>query len=60
MENIISKHLAFAVEFNVKPEANDPNTFLIYESWAEPTVETFVENQLKGNRYRDEYETEKF
>jgi len=82
----MSNHLAFTVEFNVKPEAKeeflaslndvienmakedtfvstylhqdakDPNTFLIYERWSEPTFESFVENQLKGKRYRDEYE----
>lgn len=37
-------------------DANEPNTFLIYERWAEPTFEAFVENQLKGKAYRDEYE----
>lgn len=37
-------------------DANDPNTFLIYERWAEPSFESFVENQLKGKAYRDEYE----
>lgn len=37
-------------------DAHDPNTYLIYERWAEPTFEAFVENQLKGKHYRDEYE----
>lgn len=38
-------------------DANNPNKFVIYERWSEPTFEAFVENQLKGKRYRDEYET---
>lgn len=37
-------------------DANNPNKFVIYERWSEPTFEAFVENQLKGKRYRDEYE----
>ncbi len=38
-------------------DASDPNKFLIYERWAEPSFEAFVEHHLKGKRYRDEYES---
>ncbi len=38
-------------------DATDPNRFLIYERWSEPSFEAFVENQLRGKRYRDEYES---
>lgn len=37
-------------------DSNDPNKFVIYERWSEPSFEAFVENQLKGKRYRDDYE----
>ncbi len=37
--------------------SSDPIKFLIYERWAEPSFEAFVEHQLKGKRYRDEYES---
>ncbi len=38
-------------------DANDPNRFMIYERWSEPSFEAFVDNQLKGKRYRDDYES---
>jgi quinol monooxygenase YgiN len=37
-------------------DTNKANTYLIYERWSEPSFEAFVENQLKGKRYRDDYE----
>ncbi len=37
-------------------DVNDPNKFLIYERWSEPSFEDFVKNQLQGKRYRDDYE----
>lgn len=37
-------------------DVNDPNKFVIYERWSEPSFDAFVEHQLKGKRYRDEYE----
>lgn len=37
-------------------DVNDPNKFLIYERWAEPSLEAFMENQLRAKRYRDDYE----
>jgi len=37
-------------------DANDPTKFSLYERWNEPSMDAFVENQLKGKAYRDEYE----
>lgn len=37
-------------------DTEDPNKFLIYERWSEPSMEAFMENQLRGKRYRDDYE----
>lgn len=37
-------------------DVNDPNKFVIYERWSEPSFDAFVEHQLKGKPYRDEYE----
>lgn len=37
-------------------DVNDPNKFVIYERWSEPSFEDFVKNQLQGKRYRDDYE----
>ena len=37
-------------------DSNDPNKFLIYERWSEPTMEAFMENQLTSKSYRDDYE----
>lgn len=37
-------------------DVNDPNRFTLYERWSEPTMEAFIENQLKGKKYRDDYE----
>lgn len=39
-------------------DSQDPNKFLIYERWAEPTMEAFMENQLRGKSYRDDYEAQ--
>lgn len=35
----------------------DPNKFMIYERWSEPSFVVFVDNQLKGKKYRDDYES---
>jgi len=37
-------------------DSKDPNKFIIYERWAEPSLEAFMENQLRSKRYRDYYE----
>jgi len=37
-------------------DANDPTRFSLFERWSEPSREAFMENQLKGKAYRDEYE----
>jgi len=37
-------------------DANDENRFTLYERWNEPSREAFMENQVKGKAYRDEYE----
>ena len=37
-------------------DVNDPNKFVIYERWSEPSFEDFLKNQLQGKRYRDDYE----
>ena len=31
-------------------DANDPNQFTLYERWAEPSVESFLRNQMKPYR----------
>jgi quinol monooxygenase YgiN len=57
--NNVIEHMAKEETFvstYLHQDANDPNTFLIYERWSEPSFEAFVENQLKGKSYRDEYE----
>lgn len=37
-------------------DTQDENKFLIYERWSEPSMEAFMENQLRGKSYRDDYE----
>jgi len=37
-------------------DSEDANKFFIYERWSEPSMESFMENQLRGKSYRDEYE----
>jgi len=39
-------------------DANDPTHFTLYEKWNEPSMEAFMENQLKGKAYREEYENQ--
>ncbi|WP_051252563.1 putative quinol monooxygenase [Ferrimonas kyonanensis] len=39
-------------------DAEDANKFLIYERWSEPSMDAFMENQLRGKAYRDEYEAQ--
>lgn len=38
-------------------DANNPNKFTLYERWSEPSMEVFMENQVDGKAYREEYET---
>lgn len=38
-------------------DANDKNKFVIHERWSESSFDAFVENQLKGKSYRDDYES---
>ena len=54
VENM-AKEETFVVSY-LHQDVNDPNKFVIYERWSEPTFESFVEKQLKGKRYRDDYE----
>jgi quinol monooxygenase YgiN len=44
------------VSCNMDQDADDPNKFSLYEVWNEPSREAFMENQLNGKAYRDEYE----
>lgn len=37
-------------------DSQDPNKFLIYERWSEPDMKAFVNNQLSGKAYREDYE----
>ncbi len=37
-------------------DAQDPNKFTLYERWAEPSMEAFIENQLNAKEYRKKYE----
>ena len=37
-------------------DANDPTRFSVYEKWTEPSMDVFMETQLRGKAYRDEYE----
>jgi quinol monooxygenase YgiN len=49
----MSKEAAF-VSCYLHQNANDVNHFTLYERWAEPSVEAFLQNQAKP--YRLEYE----
>ena len=51
----MAKEDTFVLTF-LHQDVNDPNRFIIYERWAEPSMEAFMENQLRGKRYRDDYE----
>jgi len=37
-------------------DANDSTHFTLFERWHEPSIESFIENQLKKKRYRIDYE----
>lgn len=37
-------------------DTQDENKFLIYERGSKPSMEAFMEKQLRGKSYRDEYE----
>lgn len=52
----MSKEDAFITTY-LHQDSQDPNKFVIYERWNEPSLQDFMENQLHGKRYRDEYET---
>lgn len=54
IENM-AKEETFVLSY-LHQDVNDPNKFLIYERWSEPSFEAFVKNQLQGKRYRDDYE----
>lgn len=54
VENMANEDTFVASYLHADP--NDPNRFLIYERWSEPSFEAFYENQLKGKSYRDDYE----
>lgn len=49
----MSKDPAF-VSCYLHRDANDKTQFTLYERWAEPSVEAFLENQMKP--YRVEYD----
>lgn len=51
----MAKEDTFVLTF-LHQDVSDPNKFIIYERWAEPSMEAFMENQLLGKRYRDDYE----
>ena len=51
----MSKEEAF-VSCNLHQDATDENQFTLYERWAEPSVEAFLENQTKP--YRLAYEAQ--
>ncbi len=42
------------ISCHLHQDAYDENLFTLYERWAEPSVETFLKNQMKP--YRAEYE----
>jgi quinol monooxygenase YgiN len=44
------------VSCQMHQDANDPTKFTLYERWSEPSMDAFVENQLKAKAYRDAYE----
>jgi quinol monooxygenase YgiN len=49
----MSQETAFVSCF-LHQDAQDKNLFTLYERWAEPSVEAFLENQMKP--YRVEYD----
>lgn len=51
----MAKEETFVLTF-LHQDVRDPNKFIIYERWAEPSMKAFMENQLRGKRYRDDYE----
>lgn len=52
----MAKEETFVVTY-LHQDVNDPNKFIIYERWSEPSMEAFMKNQLQAKRYRDDYET---
>lgn len=52
----MSKEETFVYTY-LHEDKEDPNKFMIYERWNEPSFDAFAENQLKGKRYRDDYES---
>lgn len=53
--NQMSKEDTFIVCY-MHQDAEDPNKFTLYERWAEPSMEAFIENQLNAKEYRKTYE----
>lgn len=51
----MSKETSFVSTY-LHQDSQDPNKFLIYERWSEPTMEAFMNNQLSGKTYREDYE----
>lgn len=49
----MSREEAF-ISCDLHQDANDENLFTLYERWAEPSVEAFLQNQMKP--YRVAYE----
>jgi len=49
----MSKEEAF-ISCYMHQDAHDENLFTLYERWAEPSVEAFIQNQSKP--YRQEYD----
>lgn len=37
-------------------DSQDETKITVYEVWSEPSMESFIENQLKAKEYRNEYE----
>lgn len=51
----MSKEDTYVITY-LHQDSEDPNKFVIYERWKEPSLEAFMENQLKAKVYRNDYE----
>lgn len=52
----MSKEETFVYTY-LHQDNENPDKFMIYECWSESSFNDFIENQLKGKRYRDDYES---
>lgn len=53
ISDAMSREEAF-IACDLHRDANDPTLFTLYERWAEPSVEAFLQNQMKP--YRLDYD----